>query len=26
MLEHLLLVLPIHPERIWRWAWVRQGS
>lgn len=26
ILEHLLLVLPIHPEWIWRWAWVRQGS
>lgn len=26
ILEHLLLVLPIHPERLWRWAWVRQGG
>jgi putative photosynthetic complex assembly protein 2 len=23
ILEHLLLVLPIHPERLWRWAWAR---
>ena len=26
IIEHLLLVLPIRPERLWRWAWVRQGS
>lgn len=26
ILEHLLLVLPIHPERLWRWAWIRQGG
>ncbi len=26
ILEHLLLVLPIRPERLWRWAWVRQGN
>lgn len=26
ILEHLLLVLPIHPEKLWRWAWVRQGG
>jgi putative photosynthetic complex assembly protein 2 len=23
ILEHLFLVLPIHPERLWRWAWAR---
>jgi putative photosynthetic complex assembly protein 2 len=26
ILEHILLVLPIHPERLWRWVWVRQGG
>ena len=26
VLEHLLLVLPIHPERLWLWAWVRPGG
>jgi putative photosynthetic complex assembly protein 2 len=26
ILEHLLLVLPIRPERLWRWALAREGG